>query len=71
MLKERHPELELTGVEEDYDCAREAEHSTRAHIIVGKPEESTSVTSSTWPFFTVLWVCAGSLCWRWIARSRA
>ncbi|CAN0173257.1 unnamed protein product, partial [Phaeothamnion confervicola] len=41
MLRDRHPGLELTGVEEDYDCAREAERSTRALIIVGKPEEST------------------------------
>ena len=41
MLRERCSGLELTGIEEDFDCAREAERSTRALIIVGKSEDTT------------------------------
>ena len=39
-LRSRYPELELTGIEVDYDCAREAERSTRAVIVVGTAEDS-------------------------------
>lgn len=40
LLKERYPHLELTGIESDYECAREAERATRAVIVVGTAEES-------------------------------
>lgn len=38
LLKEIHPQLELTGIEQDYDCAREAERATKAVIVVGTAE---------------------------------
>jgi SAM-dependent methyltransferase len=41
MLKERYVDLELTGVEQDYECAQEAERSTRAFIVTGRPEDAT------------------------------
>lgn len=41
VVKEIHPRVELTGLESDYDCAREAERATRAVIVVGSPEESS------------------------------
>ncbi|MBI3927836.1 MAG: methyltransferase domain-containing protein [Armatimonadetes bacterium] len=39
LLKQAYPQLELTGIEQDYDCAREAERATRAVIVVGTAEE--------------------------------
>jgi hypothetical protein len=41
VLRESYPHLELTGMEWDFDCAREAERSTRAVVVVGLPEQST------------------------------
>jgi len=41
IMKELYPRVELTGLESDYDCAREAERATRAVIVVGSPEESS------------------------------
>jgi len=38
-LRNIYPDLELTGIEQDYDCAREAERATRAVIVVGTAEE--------------------------------
>ena len=38
-LRATYPELELTGIEQDYDCAREAERTTKAVIVVGTAEE--------------------------------
>lgn len=38
-LRSVYPDLELTGIEQDYDCAREAERTTRAVIVVGTAEE--------------------------------
>ncbi|MGE0488679.1 MAG: methyltransferase domain-containing protein [Vulcanimicrobiota bacterium] len=40
LLREYYPELELTGIELDYECAREAERATKAVIVVGSAEES-------------------------------
>jgi SAM-dependent methyltransferase len=39
VLRQQHPQLELTGLEWDYDCAREAERATKAVVVVGLPEE--------------------------------
>lgn len=41
VLRQAQPHLELTGMEWDYDCAREAERATRAVVVVGLPEMST------------------------------
>ena len=41
VLRESYPHLELTGMEWDFDCAREAERSTKAVVVVGQPEETT------------------------------
>lgn len=38
LLKRSYPLLELTGIEPDYDCAREAERATKAVIVVGTAE---------------------------------
>lgn len=38
-VRELFPRLELTGLEWDFDCAREAERATRAVVVVGQPEE--------------------------------
>ena len=41
ILRQEYPHLELTGLEWDYDCAREAERVTRAVVVVGLPEETS------------------------------
>lgn len=41
LLRQHYPQMELTGLEWDYDCAREAERVTRAVVVVGQPEESS------------------------------
>lgn len=41
VLRQHYPHLELTGLEWDFDCAREAERSTRAVVVVGLPEEAS------------------------------
>lgn len=41
ILRQQYPHLELTGLEWDYDCAREAERVTRAVVVVGLPEETS------------------------------
>lgn len=41
ILRQAYPHLELTGLEWDYDCAREAERATRAVVVVGQPEETS------------------------------
>jgi SAM-dependent methyltransferase len=41
ILRQHYPHLELTGMEWDYDCAREAERATRAVVVVGQPEETS------------------------------
>ncbi|MEW6281097.1 MAG: methyltransferase domain-containing protein [Candidatus Eremiobacterota bacterium] len=38
-LRKRYPQVEVTGIEADYECAREAERATRAVIVVGTAEE--------------------------------
>ena len=40
LLRQQYPHLDLTGLEWDYDCAREAERVTRAVVVVGLPEET-------------------------------
>lgn len=40
VLTELYPQLELTGTEADYDCAREAERLTKSVIAVTTPEQS-------------------------------
>ncbi len=40
LLRDHYPDYELTGIERDYDCAREAERATKAVIVVGSAEES-------------------------------
>ena len=40
VLMELYPQLELTGTEADYDCAREAERLTKSVIAVTSPEQS-------------------------------
>ncbi len=39
ILRRTHPLVEPTGLEADYECAREAERATRAVIVVGTAEE--------------------------------
>lgn len=39
ILRRVHPLVEPTGLEADYECAREAERSTRAVIVVGTAED--------------------------------
>ncbi|MFN8612618.1 MAG: methyltransferase domain-containing protein [Vulcanimicrobiota bacterium] len=41
ILRQNYAHLELTGLEWDYDCAREAERVTRAVVVVGLPEETS------------------------------
>jgi SAM-dependent methyltransferase len=41
ILRQQYPHLELTGLEWDFDCAREAERATRAVVVVGLPEETS------------------------------
>ena len=41
LLRQQYPHLELTGLEWDFDCAREAERATRAVVVVGLPEETS------------------------------
>lgn len=41
ILRQHYSHLELTGLEWDYDCAREAERATRAVVVVGQPEETS------------------------------
>ncbi len=41
LLRQNYAHLELTGLEWDYDCAREAERVTRAVVVVGLPEETS------------------------------
>jgi SAM-dependent methyltransferase len=43
ILKDRFPGIEATGIESDFDCAQEAERSTSAVIVVGRPEDSSYV----------------------------
>ncbi|MBT9584007.1 methyltransferase domain-containing protein [bacterium] len=40
ILRVQYPHLDLTGLEWDFDCAREAERVTRAVVVVGLPEET-------------------------------
>lgn len=40
LLRQSHPEWELTGLEADYECAREAEKATKAVIAVSRAEDS-------------------------------
>lgn len=39
LLRNVYPEVEPTGIEPDYECAREAERATRSVIVVGTAEE--------------------------------
>jgi SAM-dependent methyltransferase len=42
MAKDRFPQLELTGVEPDFECAREAERTTRAVVVVERLQDFQS-----------------------------
>lgn len=39
LIRRLYPSVEPTGIEVDYDCAREAERATRAVIVVGTAED--------------------------------
>ncbi len=39
VVRELYPNVDITGVEGDYDCAREAESVTKGVIVLGTPEE--------------------------------
>lgn len=39
LIRKMYPQVEPTGLELDYDCAREAERATRAVIVVGTAED--------------------------------